>query len=102
MCFRFEDQIPDHTNLYRFRNEIVAKKVYESLLKKINKDLDKNQAIVKTGVISGGSERRVSKANQSKKRKGKKEAQSGVNTQEKWLKKSGKLYYGYKNHIEGG
>ncbi|XOD67311.1 MAG: hypothetical protein ACMUEL_04925 [Flavobacteriales bacterium Tduv] len=34
-----------------FRNEIVAKKVYEFLLKKINKELGKHQAIVKTGVI---------------------------------------------------
>ncbi|XOD66505.1 MAG: transposase [Flavobacteriales bacterium Tduv] len=36
--FRLEDQIPDHTTLCRFCNEIVAKKVYENLLKKINKE----------------------------------------------------------------
>ncbi|XOD68094.1 MAG: transposase [Flavobacteriales bacterium Tduv] len=29
----------------------------------------------------------------------KKETQSGVDTQGKWLKKSGKLYYGYKKLI---
>ncbi|XOD68156.1 MAG: transposase [Flavobacteriales bacterium Tduv] len=29
----------------------------------------------------------------------KKETQSGVDTQGKWLKKSGKLYYKYKKHI---
>ncbi|XOD66683.1 MAG: transposase [Flavobacteriales bacterium Tduv] len=28
--FRLEDQIPDYTILYRFRNEIVAKKEYEA------------------------------------------------------------------------
>ncbi|XOD67985.1 MAG: transposase [Flavobacteriales bacterium Tduv] len=49
--FRLEDQIPDHTTLCRFRNEIVAKKVYEQLLKKINKELEKHQKIVETGVI---------------------------------------------------
>ncbi|XOD68050.1 MAG: hypothetical protein ACMUEL_09330 [Flavobacteriales bacterium Tduv] len=38
-----------------FRNEIVAKKAYEPLLKKINKELEKNQAIVKTGVIVDAS-----------------------------------------------
>ncbi|XOD67597.1 MAG: transposase [Flavobacteriales bacterium Tduv] len=37
--FQLKDQIPDHTKLCRFRNEIVAKKVYECLLKKINKGL---------------------------------------------------------------
>ncbi|XOD68167.1 MAG: transposase [Flavobacteriales bacterium Tduv] len=35
--FRLENQIPDHTILCRFRNEIVGKKAYERLLKKINK-----------------------------------------------------------------
>ncbi|XOD68157.1 MAG: transposase [Flavobacteriales bacterium Tduv] len=39
--FRLEDQIPDHTTLCRVRNEIVAKKAYELLLKKINKELEK-------------------------------------------------------------
>ncbi|XOD67263.1 MAG: hypothetical protein ACMUEL_04630 [Flavobacteriales bacterium Tduv] len=45
------DKIPDHPTLCIFRNEIVAKKAYEILLKKINKELEKYQAIVKTGVI---------------------------------------------------
>ncbi|XOD67080.1 MAG: transposase [Flavobacteriales bacterium Tduv] len=45
--FLLEDQIPDHMTLCRFRNEIVAKKAYEHLLKKINKALEKNTAIVK-------------------------------------------------------
>ncbi|XOD68146.1 MAG: transposase [Flavobacteriales bacterium Tduv] len=50
--FRLENKIPDHTTLCRFRNEIVAKNAYELLLKKINKELEKHQAIVKTGVIA--------------------------------------------------
>ncbi|XOD68056.1 MAG: transposase [Flavobacteriales bacterium Tduv] len=29
-CFRLENQIPDHTTLCKFRNEIVAKKAYEA------------------------------------------------------------------------
>ncbi|XOD67330.1 MAG: transposase [Flavobacteriales bacterium Tduv] len=45
--FRLEDHIPDHTTLCRFRNKIVAKKAYELLLKKINKDLEKYQTIIK-------------------------------------------------------
>ncbi|XOD66825.1 MAG: hypothetical protein ACMUEL_01980 [Flavobacteriales bacterium Tduv] len=76
--------------LYIFCNEILAKKAYEILLKKINKALEKNQEIVKTGVIifmivtvillpkgtsylrSRRIERKRGKSNQSKKRKGKK------------------------------
>ncbi|XOD67346.1 MAG: transposase [Flavobacteriales bacterium Tduv] len=56
ICMRFygfllEDHIPDRTVLFVFCNEIVAKKAYDRLLKKINKELKKNQAIVKEGVI---------------------------------------------------
>ncbi|XOD67269.1 MAG: transposase [Flavobacteriales bacterium Tduv] len=49
--FRLEDQIPDYTILCIIRNEIVAKKAYDLLLKKMNKELEKHQAIVNTGVI---------------------------------------------------
>ncbi|XOD68018.1 MAG: transposase [Flavobacteriales bacterium Tduv] len=89
--FRLEDQIPDHTTLCRIRNEIVTKNAYERILKKINKELEKYQAIVKTGVIVNasiavrsfapkvaptyvvvGSEERGEKANQSKKERVKK------------------------------
>ncbi|XOD68079.1 MAG: hypothetical protein ACMUEL_09490 [Flavobacteriales bacterium Tduv] len=50
-----EDQIPDYTTLCRVRNKIVVKNVYERLLKKINKELEKHQAIVKKGVIVDSS-----------------------------------------------
>ncbi|XOD66776.1 MAG: transposase [Flavobacteriales bacterium Tduv] len=40
--FLLEDQIPGYTALCKFRNEIVAKKIYEILLKKINKKLEKH------------------------------------------------------------
>ncbi|XOD67426.1 MAG: transposase [Flavobacteriales bacterium Tduv] len=53
--FRLEDQIPDYTTLCRVRNEIVAKNAYEILLKKINKELKKHQAIVKIEVIVNAS-----------------------------------------------
>ncbi|XOD66500.1 MAG: hypothetical protein ACMUEL_00085 [Flavobacteriales bacterium Tduv] len=43
--------MPYHTTLCKVCNEIVAKKAYERLLKKINKELEKHQAIVKTAVI---------------------------------------------------
>ncbi|XOD68183.1 MAG: transposase [Flavobacteriales bacterium Tduv] len=49
--FRLEDNIPDHTTLYKVCNEIIVKKAYKSLLKKMNKELEKNQTILKTGVI---------------------------------------------------
>ncbi|XOD68091.1 MAG: hypothetical protein ACMUEL_09575 [Flavobacteriales bacterium Tduv] len=50
LCFLIERSEPRSYDS-RFRNEIVAKKAYERLLKKINKKLEKHQAIVKTGVM---------------------------------------------------
>ncbi|XOD67857.1 MAG: hypothetical protein ACMUEL_08175 [Flavobacteriales bacterium Tduv] len=44
--FRLENHRSDHMILYIFFNKIVSKKVYELLLKKINKELKKNQVIV--------------------------------------------------------
>ncbi|XOD67916.1 MAG: transposase [Flavobacteriales bacterium Tduv] len=118
--FRLENQIPYHTTLCRSRNEIVAKKAHERLLKKINKELEKPQDIVKIGVIvdanitvsffapKGDStyvmeDRKEDGQKQISQRKArvKKETQSGIDTQGKWLNKSGKLYYGYKKHIGG-
>ncbi|XOD67631.1 MAG: transposase [Flavobacteriales bacterium Tduv] len=116
-----ENKILDHMNLCRFRNEIVDKKAYENLLKKINKELKNTQDIVKTRVILemlvllvrsfalNGSPSYVVEARKEegqkqisqRKARVKKKTQSGVDTQGKWLKKSGKLYYGYKNHIGG-
>ncbi|XOD66767.1 MAG: hypothetical protein ACMUEL_01625 [Flavobacteriales bacterium Tduv] len=39
-----DNKIPDHTTLCIFRNKIVAKKAYELLLKKINKELENASA----------------------------------------------------------
>ncbi|XOD68272.1 MAG: transposase [Flavobacteriales bacterium Tduv] len=119
--FRLEDQIPNYTTLCRFRNKIIAKKVYERLLKKINKKLEKYQTIVKIGVIVDASitvsslapkgpptyvveDRKEEGKKQISQREArvKKESQSGVGTQVKWFKKSGKIYYGYKKYMGGG
>ncbi|XOD66978.1 MAG: hypothetical protein ACMUEL_02880 [Flavobacteriales bacterium Tduv] len=111
--FSIRKSDPDHTTLCKVRNEIIAKKVYKLLLKKINKELEKHQTIVKTRVIVDGSitvsrfapkgiviyvitDRKEEEQKQITQRKAriKKETQSGVDIQGKWIKKSGKLYYG--------
>ncbi|XOD67673.1 MAG: transposase [Flavobacteriales bacterium Tduv] len=53
-----------------------------------------------TYVVEDRKEEKKNQISQRKKRV-KKETQSGVDTQGKWIKKSGKLYYGYKKHIGG-
>ncbi|XOD68028.1 MAG: hypothetical protein ACMUEL_09190 [Flavobacteriales bacterium Tduv] len=51
-------------------------------------------------VLRSGKIGRRAKSKSVKENQGQKKTQSGVETQGKWLKKSGKLYYGYKKHIE--
>ncbi|XOD67262.1 MAG: hypothetical protein ACMUEL_04625 [Flavobacteriales bacterium Tduv] len=51
---------------------------------------------------SGGSEERGEKQISQRKARVKKEIQSGVDTQGKWLKKSGKLYHGDNKDIGVG
>ncbi|XOD67146.1 MAG: hypothetical protein ACMUEL_03900 [Flavobacteriales bacterium Tduv] len=55
MVFDWKIRFQIIRSLCRFRNKIVAKKAYESLLKNINKELEKHQVIVKTGVIVDAS-----------------------------------------------
>ena len=50
------DQVsPDPSTLSRFRSMMTKAKAYESLFKEINKQLESNQIIVKTGAIVDAS-----------------------------------------------
>ena len=44
-----EDDVPDHSTLSRFRSELVGKKAYDRLLRKINKQLKQRGIMIKQG-----------------------------------------------------
>jgi len=114
---------PDHSVLSRFRTHMTQQGAYERLFKALNKQLQKHKIIVKTGAIVDASvtptslcpkgpktydivqdraeeprpEEEVAKEEAAVKLIEKR--QCGVDTQARWLKKAGKLYYGYKQHV---
>ncbi len=118
-----DSKAPDHSVLSRFRTIMTEKSAYDKLLKALNKQLEKHQIIVNTGALIDASvtvsprsplgkpEYAVQEDRSDKPReevaisqeetsvKLLKKTQPGVDTDARWLKKSGKLQYGYKKHV---
>lgn len=114
---------PDHSTLSRFRTEMTQKGVYEKLFKLINKQLEKNKILVKTGAIIDASvidspfkpkgkptyevveDRQEEEFSEESKEKEAiatqvvKKYHPSVDTEAKYIKKAGKLRYGYKKHV---
>jgi len=116
--------IPDHSTISRFRSELVRKKAYDRLLRKINKQLEHQGAKVKKGktivdasvtispyapkgkttyeIAEDRNEDESTDENsdlQDTSYKLIEKTQPGVDTDARWLKKSNKLMYGYKQSV---
>ena len=120
---QLESNVPDHTCLSRFRSKLAVNDGFESLLTGINKQLEAHHILVKTGVKIDAS-----LTDTLRKPRGKptyqiaedrkedvvgiseleqqtthiklvKVSQKGVDEEGRWLKKAGKLHYGFKKHI---
>ena len=119
-----EDDVPDHSVLSRFRTELTKKDAYEKLMGSINGQLEAKGILLKKGAIVDASI-----TDSPRKPRGKKEyevvedreeeaitsvagqqpdtiqtvlavkTQSHVDIQGAWIKKAGKLRFGYKKHI---
>jgi IS5 family transposase len=50
-----EQVAPDHSTLSRFRTALIKTKTFEKLFSSINNQLEKNNIIVKTGLIIDAS-----------------------------------------------
>jgi IS5 family transposase len=110
-----EEPVPDHTTVCRFRNLLVSKKLLESLLTEVNRQMEKQGKLVKKGVAVDASiitscarprkqvdiESVVSDREEN-------EASSTIQTRvlvsyshdsdAAWTKKGKQFYYGYKGH----
>jgi len=117
-----EDSVPDNTVLSRFRTELTRKQGYEKLMDLINIQLEEKGILLKKGAIVDASI-----TDSPRKPRGKKEyeivedrkeplegneqqpivpiialtvkVQSHVDTEGAWIKKAGKLHFGYKKHM---
>lgn len=110
---------PDNSTLSRFRTELTEKKVYERLFKAMNKQLEEHSIIVRKGILVDASItdsplKPKGKANYEIVTDREEEEISeqeiaavkivrvnspGVDTEAAWIKKAGKLRYGYKKHV---
>lgn len=114
--------VPDHSVISRFRTELTQKGVYEKLLKALNKQLEKHKILIKTGAIVDASiidtplkpkgktnyelendrcEQERAQQEQEKEQQQQlllKKEHPGVDSEARWIKKAGKLRYGYKRH----
>ena len=120
---QLEDEVPDHSVISRFRTEMTKQDAYEKIFEQINAQLEAKGLIVKTGALVDASvtgsprkpkgkttyviadDRREDERNESDIKEEKQQqqlikiAQPGVDTEAAWLKKAGKLHYGYKKHL---
>ena len=114
---------PDHSTLSRFRTEMTQAGAFEKLFKLMNKQLEKHNIIVRTGAIVDASITdsplkpkgkplyeiamdREDSAQTSQEMEGEsheielmKKLSPGVGTGARWIKKAGKLRFGYKKHL---
>ena len=110
-----EDKSPDHSVISRFRNALTQKNAFEKLLQLVNKQLESHCIIVIKGAIIDASI-----TDSPRKPRGKKEyeliensntdeqlekmnkavekVQTHVDTDAKWVKKAGRLRFGYKKN----
>ncbi len=120
---QLESNVPDHSCLSRFRSKLAENEGFEALLTQINKQLEAHHILVKTGVKIDASltdtlrkprgkatyqiaedrkEDEVEKEEiekQDTEIKAVRVYQKGVDEEGRWLKKAGKLHYGFKKHV---
>ena len=112
-----EDTAPDSTTVCRFRNTLVEAELYDTVLNEINRQLEMKGVIVKSGAIVDASitdtPRRprgrkeyevVEDRNEEEGMAGQEEpvlkevVKPNVDGEARWVKKMGKLHFGYKRH----
>ena len=120
---QLEDEVPDHSVISRFRSELTKKEAFEKIFEQINAQLENKGLIVKTGALVDATvtdsprkpkgkttyavaddrkeEQRSEEAIKAERKQNQllKITQPGVDTEAAWLKKAGKLHYGYKKHL---
>lgn len=112
-----EDTAPDSTTVCRFRNTLVEADLYDMVLNEINRQLSAQGVIVKRGAIVDASitdtPRRLRGRKEYEVVEDRNEAADGdcseqamlkkvvkpnVDGEARWIKKMGKLHFGYKRH----
>jgi IS5 family transposase len=119
-----EDSVPDHSTLSRFRSDLTRKRAFDRLLRKINGQLEAKRIMVKEGAAmvdasltdtprrpKGKTTYEVAEDRQEDERPQEQKdgeqrtmklvrvKQPGVDAEGRWVKKGGKLHFGFKKHV---
>lgn len=103
----FEDDVPDHSVVSRFRKALTQSGAWDVLLEQINKQLIQHGVLLKQGAIIDASMTERPRKPTGKSRYTltgdqevpiEKELPARVDKEASWVKKNGKLLYGYKRH----
>lgn len=117
-CISMDQAVPDSTVLCRFRNALNKHNAFEELLQTINQQMEATGLMVIKGVIVDASvtptarkprgtkeyeivaqDRKEEEQEQEGKTKLVKIVKPNVDQEAAWIKKAGKLHYGYKQHV---
>jgi transposase, IS5 family len=105
---RVEDTVPDHSTLSRFRSELSEKRAMNRLLTKLNNQLEHHGIEVRQGGIIDASITPTAHKPQGKatylvpndpNTPLTKSVKPGVDSEARWVKKGGKLQYGYQETL---
>lgn len=90
-----DESVPDHSTIWRFRQELAAHGLGEALFEEINRQLDARGLIVRQGTLIDATLLQASVKPPSVKEGtvSKHDAEAG------WTKKNGKSHFGYKAHV---
>lgn len=110
--FSLSSDLPDHSTICRFRQELLKTNAYERLFNEINRQLASRDLLIKEGVIVDAtvvqSSRRPRKTEEEvvtdrEEEDGKAVTEEmtfySADHEARFLKKRNKLYYGYKAHV---
>ena len=90
-----DESVPDHSTIWRFRQELAAHRLAEALFEEINRQLDARGLIVRQGTLIDATLLQASVKPPSVKEGpvSERDAEAG------WTKKNGKSHFGYKAHV---
>jgi transposase, IS5 family len=97
--FSLSDRTPDHTTLWRFRQELEADGLIERVFEEINRQLEEKQLILKRGTLVDASLVQAQARPPGKSRSEGEAARPSADPDARWGRKGNKTVFGYKMHI---
>ena len=98
--FSLSDRTPDHSTLWRFREELGRDGLIETVLEEINRQLEARNLIVKRGTLVDASFLQARARPPRQPRKGHEgPAKPSADRDARWGRKGNKTVFGYKVHI---